>query len=181
MLKLTKQAESFMMTRNGHYMPRFQYRTLVSRSRKPDVNLFASRLNAKLPCYFAWKPDPNAYAILFFLFSVIGKVLQKIVQYKKTAIWIVLPGWPTQFWYPLVTSMLRAPPVRLNLQKTTPTAPRNISKFTRCTPTSHSLAVLCQGNTSISRYKLAKPSGTSSLIHGGRALKSSIKPVYQLG
>ena len=27
---------------------------------KPDVDLFASRLNAQLPCYVSWKPDPGA-------------------------------------------------------------------------------------------------------------------------
>ena len=32
----------------------------------PDVDLFASQLNAKLTCYVAWKPDPNAYAIVVF-------------------------------------------------------------------------------------------------------------------
>ena len=39
------------------------YQTLVSRWGTPDVDLFASRLNAKILCYVAWKPDPNAFAI----------------------------------------------------------------------------------------------------------------------
>ena len=117
------------------------YQTLVSTWGKPDVDFFASRLNAKLPCYVAWKPDPNAHAIDTFTlnwsafnlvyyfppFGVIGKVLQKIIQYQTTAI-LVLPDWPTQFWYPRVTSMLLAPPVRINLQKTTLTLPHNVSK-----------------------------------------------------
>ena len=27
---------------------------------KPEIDLFASRLNAQLPCYASWKPDPGA-------------------------------------------------------------------------------------------------------------------------
>ena len=79
----------------------------------PDVDLFASQLNAKILCYIAWKPDPNAFAIDAFTlnwsvfnlvycfppFSVIGKVLQKLLQYQTTAI-LVLPDWPTQFLVP---------------------------------------------------------------------------------
>ena len=98
-------------------------KTLVSRWGTPDVDLFATRLNAKILWYVAWKPDPNAFAIDAFTlkwsvfnlvycfppFSVIGKVLQYI-QYQTTAI-LVLPGWPTQFWFPRVTSMLLAPPM----------------------------------------------------------------------
>ena len=26
----------------------------------PDIDLFAFRLNAQLPCYVSWKPDPGA-------------------------------------------------------------------------------------------------------------------------
>jgi hypothetical protein len=26
---------------------------------QPEIDLFASRLNAQLPCYVSWKPDPG--------------------------------------------------------------------------------------------------------------------------
>ena len=137
------------------------YQTLVSRWGKPDVDLFASRLNAKLPCYVAWRPDPNAYAIDAFTlnwsvfnlvycfppFSVIGKVLQKIIQYQTTAI-LVLPDWPTQFWYPRVTSMLLAPPVRITLQKTTLTLPHNVSKVHPLYPKLRLIGCLVSGKHS---------------------------------
>ena len=98
------------------------FQSLVSRWGKPDIDLFASRLNAKLPCYVAWQSDPSAFAIDAFTlnrsvynliycfppFSVIARVLQKILQCQATAI-LVLPDWPTQFWYPRVTSMLVVP------------------------------------------------------------------------
>lgn len=53
------------------------YRTQTSRWRKSDVDPFASRLNAKLTCYVAWKPDPNANAIDAFTlnWSVFTRIL----------------------------------------------------------------------------------------------------------
>jgi len=76
------------------------YKSLITKWGKPEIDLFASRLNAKLPCYAAWKPDPSAYSIDAFTldwsvyklvycfppFTVIGKVLQKIIFAKTTAI-----------------------------------------------------------------------------------------------
>ena len=66
----------------------------------------------------SWKPDPGATAIDAFTldwspynlvcfppFSVIGKVLQQIQQHHATAI-IVIPNWKTQFWYPLLMTMM---------------------------------------------------------------------------
>ena len=109
---------------------------------KPEVDLFASHLNAKLPCYAAWRPDPSAHAIDAFTldwfvyklvyclppFSVIGKVLQKIILAKTTAI-LVFPDRPTQFWYPRVISMLVAPLHRIKLQKSTLTLPNDVKKI----------------------------------------------------
>ena len=127
----------------------------------PDVDLFASQLNAKILCYVAWKPDPNAFAIDAFTlnwsvfnlvycfppFSVIGKVLQKLLQYQTTAI-LVLPERPTQFWYPRVTSMLLAPPMRINLQKTTLTLPHNASKVHPLYPKLQLIGCLVSGKHS---------------------------------
>lgn len=41
----------------------------------PDVDMFATRLNAKLPCYVAWKPDPGAIAIDAFTTNLSGYTL----------------------------------------------------------------------------------------------------------
>ena len=60
----------------------------------PDIDLFAHRLNAQLPTYCSWQPDPgalccDAFSIdwaqfnlvyIFAPFSVIPRVLQKIRQ-----------------------------------------------------------------------------------------------------
>ena len=79
---------------------------LVARWGKPDINLSATRLNTKLPCYVSWKPEPEAVAVDAFTldwskynlvycfppFSVIGKVLQQLIQTQVRAI-LVLPDW----------------------------------------------------------------------------------------
>ena len=77
----------------------------------PNIDLFASRLNAKLPIYVAWTPDPGAFAIdafsiqwnnCFFYafppFSCIARCITKILQEHATGV-LVVPWWPTQAWW----------------------------------------------------------------------------------
>ena len=89
---------------------------------KPDIDLFASRLNHKLEKYISWKPDPKAIAVdamsenwdnffyAFPPFNMIGKVLNKVEIEKCKGI-IVVPHWPTQTWWPKFTLMCCAPPL----------------------------------------------------------------------
>jgi len=120
----------------------YNFNNLVDLWGKPDVDLFATRLNAQLPCYVAWKPDPGAVAIDAFTinwseynliycfppFSIIGRVLQKITQSHVKAI-VVLPDWPTQFWYPLLQKMLLTTPIKIQLEKTSLTLPHDNTKI----------------------------------------------------
>ena len=93
---------------------------------KPDIDLFASRLNHKLEKYMSWKPDPNAIAVdamsenwdhFFFYafppFNMIGKVLNKVEIEKCKGI-VVVPHWPTQPWWPKFSLMCCAPPIVLS-------------------------------------------------------------------
>ena len=61
----------------------------------PEIDLFASRLNAQLPIYVSWMPDPTAWAVDAFTldwgrmnfyafppFSLVPRCLQKIRQDK---------------------------------------------------------------------------------------------------
>ena len=92
---------------------------------KPQIYLFASRLNRQFPIYCSFKPDPDAFYIDAFTlspsdkhfycfppFSCVLQVLQKIIQDKATGI-MVVPMWPTQSWYPILTSLLVLPPITL--------------------------------------------------------------------
>ena len=97
---------------------------------KPDIDLFASRLNKQFGKYCSLRPDPNAFAIDAFTlcwstekfycfppFSCILRVLQKIQQDKATGI-LVAPMWPTQVWYPILMKILCAPPFHLRSRET---------------------------------------------------------------
>ena len=84
----------------------------------PDIDLFATRINHKLPLYVSWKPDPGSYAIDAFSitwdqqliycfppFSILWRTLDKISREEAEAI-LVMPLWPTQSWFPFAMSML---------------------------------------------------------------------------
>ena len=85
------------------------------------IDLFASRLNAKLSLYVSRYPDANACAVdafsfkwvdkLFYIFapfSLLGRILQKIEQDETQAI-IIAPVWPAQAWWPTLTNLIRGP------------------------------------------------------------------------
>ena len=89
------------------------------------IDLFASRLNAQLPVYCSWRPNPAALAVdalsiswrdqhpyLFPPFAPIGKYLQKILQEEVEAL-LIAPVWQTQIWYPTLLGMLVERPVLL--------------------------------------------------------------------
>ena len=92
---------------------------------KPDIDLFASRLNHQVPAYVSWEPDPGAIALdafsldwgnWFFYafppFCLISRVLRKIQADAAKGI-LIIPDWPTQPWYPVVFDMLNEPWVLL--------------------------------------------------------------------
>ena len=84
----------------------------------PEIDMFASRLNYRLPKYVSWKPDPgsiavdafstnwtNIYILCFPPFSVIWKTLAKISQERVEAV-LIAPIWPTQSWFPALMRMV---------------------------------------------------------------------------
>ena len=89
----------------------------------PKIDVFASRLNAKLDSYFSWKPDPDAVAIdafaqvwsklVFYAFpplNLIGKVLAKLHKVQASGV-VVVPFWSTQPWFPQAIGMLTKTPL----------------------------------------------------------------------
>ena len=104
---------------------------LISFSVKPDIDLFASQINYKCKKYVSYQPDPGAYAVdafhltwkdfcfyAFPPFCIIQKVLRKVTVDQATGI-LVVPHWPTQPWWPLLTHLLIAPPFILPRRKDT--------------------------------------------------------------
>ena len=92
---------------------------------KPDVDLFASRINAQLPRYVSGRPDPHAVAIdafhmqwhdiqtyAFPPFSVIPHLLQK-VRCDNARLLLIAPIWPTQAWFSVALRMTMMTPIIL--------------------------------------------------------------------
>ena len=93
----------------------------------PTVDVFATRLNAKLPRFHSWKPDPKAEAIDTFStdwggelvyafppFCLIGRVLQKILNEKAEAI-LITPDWPTKSWFALLPNIIVGKPLMIDV------------------------------------------------------------------
>ena len=93
---------------------------------RPSVDLFASRINYKLACFLSWHPDPSAvatdafafswsdfYGYAFPPFSVLGRVIQKIIRDRATVL-LIMPLWPSRPWFPLALQLLIANPLILS-------------------------------------------------------------------
>ena len=101
------------------------FQRLIEVFGKPEIDLFASRLNATCTRFVAWQRDPHAefidafsrdwsyfYAYVFPPFSLIGRTLQKI-RAERTRALMIVPCWPTQPWFSMFLQMLSRRPVLL--------------------------------------------------------------------
>lgn len=99
------------------------FKNIIDNFGVPEVDLFASRSNAKCHTFVSWKNDPDAWVVdaftiswskLFFYafppFSLILKMLQKIISEKAKGI-VVVPYWPTQPWFPLLCKLAISEPL----------------------------------------------------------------------
>ena len=96
----------------------------------PEIDLFASRLNHRVPLYCSWKPDPHAHAIdafsidwtdfnlvyIFCPYSLLTKVLKRWQDQKPnlTEGIIVAPCWKGQPWYPVLKNLSQQPPMEFH-------------------------------------------------------------------
>ena len=91
----------------------------------PDIDLFASRLNAKTDCFVSWHPEPGAMAVDAFSISwanlkcyafpplsLLTQVLAKI-RNDKALVLLIAPVWTTQNWYPLLLQLAVEQPILL--------------------------------------------------------------------
>lgn len=99
------------------------FEKIVENFGEPEIDLFASRCNAKCFKYISWKNDPGAWAVDAFTiswsnvnfyafppFSLILKMLQKIICDKAEGV-VVVPHWPTQPWFPMLQKMMITDPL----------------------------------------------------------------------
>ena len=153
----------------------------------PDIDLFASRLNYKCKLYVSYQPDPGAFAINAFHlsldslnfyafppFCIIQQVLQKIRKDSATGL-IVVPYWPTQAWWPVLTNMLVPYPLLLPSKPNTLQLPSDPQLIHPLSKTIRLLLCLLSGD--YSRVKVfQKQLQPSYSRHGGVAPHGSTVP-----
>lgn len=99
----------------------FQF--LCNRWGKPEIDLFASRLNNKARVFCSWRAEPGAaytdafsikwtgqFCYAFPPFCLLGKVLQKFQADGGRGI-IIAPFWPTAPWFSKLANMLTDIPI----------------------------------------------------------------------
>ena len=94
---------------------------------KPETDLFASCINYQIDQYASWHPDSNTIVIdtfciswsgsTFYAFppiSLIGAATAKVRQERCWQI-MTIPWWKTQFWFPMLVSLLKNFPIFLQI------------------------------------------------------------------
>ena len=88
------------------------FQAVCSRWHQPQVDLFATRFNNKLPQFVSLVPDPQAWAVdalslswedldpyAFPPAAILGKVVEKLQDYPCNRIILIAPGWPNMPWF----------------------------------------------------------------------------------
>lgn len=96
---------------------------IVKEFGQPEIDLFASRANAKCKMFCSWHRDPESLSVDVFTiswkkykfyafppFALILRVLRKIQSDQVYGI-VVVPDWKAQPWFPLWQAMLVRPPL----------------------------------------------------------------------
>lgn len=102
------------------YLSASEYQRVVTAFGEPEIDLFASRTNAKCETYVSWRPDPDAITVdaftlswknmYFYAFppvSLVLKCIKKIIMDKAEGI-LIFPNWPSQPWFPLLKTLIRS-------------------------------------------------------------------------
>ena len=88
------------------------FQAICSRWHQPQVDLFATRFNNKLPQFLSPVPDPQAWAVdalslswedldpyAFPPAAILGKVVEKLQDCPCNRIILIAPGWPNMPWF----------------------------------------------------------------------------------
>ena len=88
------------------------FKTICNQWHRPQVDLFATRYNNKLPQFVSPVPDPQAWAVDALRLSwegldpyafppavILGKVVEKLQDYLCNRIILIAPGWPNMPWF----------------------------------------------------------------------------------
>ena len=102
------------------------FQTICSQWHQPQVDLFATRFNNKLPQFVSPVPDPQAWAVdalslswedldpyAFPPAAILGKVVEKLQDYPCNRIILIAPGWPNMPWFYNLIAISSQIPLRL--------------------------------------------------------------------
>ena len=159
---------------------------------QPEIDLFASYSNAKVACYYSWKPDPGAAHVDAFTvswrgpltycfppFSLLGRCLQKIAMDQAECI-VLIPNWPTQPYYSKVMEMLVSLPLVLPCQPQLLQLPHDPLRRHPLFPKLQLLACKLSGNPLRAKtFQGTLPTLSSHL--GAQEHRSSIRPISTSG
>ena len=128
------------------------YQSIVKKFGRPDIDLFASHLNCKVPMFCSYQPDPLAHTIdafnlnwhgflgyAFPPFCLLGRIMQKIVQDNALVI-VVAPYWPTKPWFTMFRKMLLSEPHRIFVDANTLFLPHRLPAESTSHPRAHPMA-----------------------------------------
>ena len=131
------ESRNFNMDIEWMLNPKILTQALQGISFSPTIDMFASRLNKQFPQYVSYRSDPFALHIDAFTiswadkqfycfppFSCVLKVIRKVINDKGRGI-LVIPYWPTQLWFPLLTTILEQHPTILQPSKNLLLMPSN--------------------------------------------------------
>ena len=168
------------------------FAAIVLRWGRPDVDLFASRLNHQILPYVSWKPDPDALAIdaftiswgnkviyIFPPFSLINRILKKIEEDQTKGI-LIVPYWTTQVWFPRLAKLLIKPPILLPQARKSLILPTDKSAVHPLITKMKMLACYLSGIPSESKA-FQKDLQTSLCNHGEMAPENNIQFICQNG
>lgn len=93
---------------------------------QPNIDLFATRFNHKLPKYISPFPDPLAHGVdamslewsrqtlyAFPPFALVNQVITKFEQSQQCRMILVAPFWPTRNWFGTLMKLRKGEPVEL--------------------------------------------------------------------
>ena len=159
---------------------------------RPEIDLFASRINKQVVRYFSWKPDPDAEAVdalsenwkhLFFYafppFNMINRVLNKVERDDAKGI-IVVPYWSTQSWFPKFVQMCTMTPIMFHSQKKGEYALSHPRRDPSELPKNNYMVGLVSRRHSRERTFQSKQ-GESSWRHGEMGRRNSIRYTLKSG
>ena len=114
------------------------FQTLCQRWHRPQIDLFATRFNHKLPQFVSPVPDSLAVAVDALTLSwedldayafpptaILGKVVEKLIHSPCKRIILIAPGWPNMAWFWDLVNMSSQVPICLPIQPNLLTQPFN--------------------------------------------------------